>query len=314
MLGVPDVGFERSVVAHNVDLVALCDWIEGSILFFVDEISQSDIVDVLCELNIYEKQDMASVIVSDAWAELRRRQLAVKNSGPFEVKANRIERLVSWEQAPAHSFCVLVSLARCYRKITTLWTEKYKDNYIEQGRLFEELTKESLEAQFSDWKFYLTGWSRENPTNLLKVVDDISGLLGERKGEVEVWANENENEEGLDLLCYRPFFDERVGIPVYLMQCASGADWKQKARTPDLSLWTKIVQFASPPQKAFSTPLSFLDDEFRKACVRVDGMLLDRYRLLAASSYCREWESSSLKKRLNSWTKKRISMLPRIDK
>ena len=36
--------------------------------------------------------------------------------------------------------------------------------------------------------------------------------LGEMKGEIEPWENPGGNEAGLDLLFYRPFPDNRVGV------------------------------------------------------------------------------------------------------
>ena len=119
------------------------------------------------------------------------------------------------------------------------------------------------------------------------------------------------NEAGLDLLCYRPFVDNRVGIPVYLIQCASGGNWKSKLKTPDITDWRRYIQFAARPGKAFSMPFALLDDDFLKCCGKADGMLLDRCRLLTSADCEDNWISDELKKRIINWMLPRVSKLPR---
>src|SRR5205823_3869050 len=100
---------------------------------------------------------------------------------------------------------------------------------------------------------------------------------------------------GLDLLCYRPYDDGRVGVPVFLVQCASGQDWESKLDTPKLKIWAKIVDFASTPKKAFAMPFTLEDWDFTRKCNDNDGMLMDRYRLLAAGRARPNWISSRLR-------------------
>jgi len=305
VLALPTKGISRSVEKHNVKLDVFCDWIEGSILFSDEELSSTDIIDVLLEGLIYDDQSFAAELVADAWAELQRRETWIRVGPAFSVKHRRIKRMRSWQDNPAHSFCVLLSLSVWYRN----WYRQFGRDYTEQGELFELLTKESLEYQFSDWKIHHTGWSRTNTIKLSEVVSDIADRLGEARGQLEPWASPNANEAGLDLVCYRPFPDSRVGIPVYLLQCASGGDWEEKLHTPELKVWTKIIQFAAEPRKAFATPFSFLDDAFTRICNLVDGMLLDRCRLLAACHYRENWVSQSLKDRIIAWAQPRIAAL-----
>ena len=160
---------------------------------------------------------------------------------------------------------------------------------------------------------YQTGWSRTNTVELADVVDEVVDRLGEMKGQLGSWATKKAKEAGLDLLCYRPFADQRVGVPVYLTQCASGRHWESKLKTPDLELWEKIVVFAAKPRTAFSTPFALLDDEFLRNCNLHNGMLLDRYRVLAAARSHDSWVSQPLAERIVNWAEPRIDSLPRID-
>jgi hypothetical protein len=307
MLKLPTRGISRSINQHNVELDVFCDWIESCVLFDDPELSASDVVDALMEENIYEDADMAAQRVDDAWTEIRRRHSWIRDGSPFVVDSRRITRLRTWKAVSAHSFCLLLSLAQWYRG----WAEQFGFNYIDQGELFEELTKESLLLQFSGWQVFRTGWSSTHCQDLSNIVSQVASALGESTGDVKRWTGDRAKDGELDLVCCRPFLDARVGIPVFLMQCASGADWDQKLHTPRLEIWTKIIHWASCPKKGFAVPLALDDGAFVAKCGLVNGMLLDRYRILAAGAHKRDWVSSALRKRLIAWSRPRVQALPR---
>lgn len=311
MLAPPTTGMYRSVKAHNVSFDALCDWIEGSALFdeYEDTLSAPDIVDVLIESEVYTKQELAWEIVSAAWAELKRRLSWIKEASPIEIATLRLKRLRAWREAPAHSFCIVLSYAKWYPD----WAGQFGRDYNKQGELFEKLTKEAMEKLFPEWVVHQTGWTQTHTSRLGEIVKEITNLLGEAPGDVEHWTNDKAHEAGLDLLCYRPFSDGRVGVPVYLMQCGSGGKWEEKLHTPNLRIWTKIVQFASDPKKAFAMPYALSDEEFRRSCNLVDGLLLDRYRLLSPGRDNADWLSPELKNAMLAWLAPRIERLPRAD-
>lgn len=307
MLTIPTRGVSRSIKKHNVDLEVFCDWIEGSILFVDGELSSTDIVDALREDNIYESQDMATVMVGNAWAELKRRAQCIEPGVAFTISGRRISRqFASWEETPAQSFCLLLSLAKWYRD----WAETFGRDYTEQGALFEDLTKESLERLFGGWTIHQTGWARTRVNKLRPVVEDIASQLGEDVGKIERWTRLKANDAGLDIVCFRPFSDKRAGIPVYLMQCASGGDWDGKLHTPRLSTWNRLIEFTVPPQKAFATPFAFSEDDFRINSNNVEGILLDRCRLLSVEVAEADWVSAALAKRIIAWCTPRIARLP----
>ena len=315
MLALPTFGLSQPTVTptdirHNVKLEVLCDWIEGSVLFHEEDLSTADVVDVLTDEGIYDNQNDALVIVTRTWHELRRRLEWIGKGSPFSFIRGTMKRTGSWEENPAHSFCVLVSMPLCYKDWST---GRCDSDYIEQGRLFEALTKASIENQFSDWKVHQTGWTSKNVTNLSDLVNVVATKLGEEKLAIEPWENPTGNDAGLDLLCYRPFPDNRGGVPAYLMQCASGKNWIHKLHTPVLKVWTQMIQFVVTPRKAFSVPFALLDNDFKNRCNRVDGMLLDRYRLLAAANHNKEWVPGSLKDEIIDWVAPRLKTLPLAD-
>lgn len=327
MLAIPSKGFNRSVTTSNISPDILCDWIEANILFYTVELSVNDVVDTLVEEGIcddpdehessiyiededsfymHEEQHLARQIVQDAWGELERRANWIGNSSAYSVQGDWIIRKGDWTDYEAQTFCVLLSLASSY----DWWINQFGHNYTEQGELFELLTLASLKTQFSGWEIHQTGWTRHNAQGLQQVVNSVSTLLGEQIGDLELWNDPNAKELGLDLLCFRPFPDNRAGIQVYLTQCASGSSkWKDKRSTPDLRIWRSVVRFTTEPKRAFAIPLSLMGKEFTQSAIIVDGLLIDRCRLLNAATHSPDWLSSPIKTRIVQWSQPRVDEL-----
>jgi len=312
MLDLPSKGFLRSVNVHNVELPAMCDWIEASVLFSEANISQRDVVDVLVEKQIYEEQDFAQQRVNDAWVVLRQRAKLLGKSSPYKFEKLSIARVGRpWFDNSSYAFLVTLSLADIYPK----WAKGFGPNFGPQGELFEKLLEHSLRTQFPGWSVLRTGWSTSTPVLLKSIVEEISRKLDESVGNVQKWTTAKQKEAGLDILLWRPFDDLKGSYPVYLFQCASGGGWDQKLHTPDLKIWTRVIDFRSRghPTKAFATPFVLDQDEFTRIVNRVDGLLLDRMRISAASSKNRGWMPSTLARDIRRWGIARTRTLPTYD-
>lgn len=303
MLSIPTFGLSKG----HVRLDVLCDWIEGSVLFTDEKLSDTEVFDVLNDEDMFRDQDTAWQAVNDAWAESKRRHDWLGAHSPVRFVGQRIEPLGTWHDTPALSFCLALAFAKWHPD----WARAFGPSHIEQGELFEEVTKEAMKMHFPDWEIVPTGWTRTDPTKIAAVVTKVASLLGEVEGNVGRWTVPQANEAGLDLLCYRPFRDGRVGVPVFLMQCGSGGNWDDKLTTPNLRLWGRIVDFVVEPKKAFAMPYALLDDDFIKSCNLVNGLFLDRYRLLSAGFTQSDWISAQLKADIVKWLEPRVAALPR---
>jgi hypothetical protein len=177
--------------------------------------------------------------------------------------------------------------------------------------LFEELAAASIRIMLSDWHVHQTGWTTQQTKKLNAVVQEVAALIHEPIGNVLRWTKAQANEAGLDLLCFRSYSDGRAGIPVYLVQCASGGNFEGKLHTPNLKIWKRIVEFTAEPRKGFAMPFSLTDEEFTRVCNLVDGLLLDRYRLLAPGRTTGDWMPPPLKANLINWVEPRIATLPK---
>lgn len=306
MLLIPDSGFIRSVNTVRMDIGVVSDWFEGSILFEQDELSKTDLLDSLLENELCGTPTIAQQIVEGVWNELNRRVRWMQNTSGIHIDGRWVIKKKNWEDVPAHTFCILLSLAPNY----SWWFNAFGRDYTEQGELFELITKASLQTQFDDnWIIIQTGWTRSNASRLPQVVSDIANHLYESPRELPSWINSQSKEIGLDLLCFRRFQDNRPGIPVYMLQCASGNDWTSKLHTPKLGRWRKIIDFYSHPMKGVAIPFCLNDDKFMASTLDIEGLLIERCRLLCAESVDQEWLSDDLKQRLIDWSTPRIEEL-----
>ena len=297
--------FLRVARDPDLDNSMILDWLEATSLFLEEELSQTDVVDHLVQEQVFEDQDSASELVLAAWTALQRRMSWIGSHAPIVFNDRWMTRRVNWQDVPAHSYCLLVSLGSRYED----WHTTFGPNYVEQGRLFESITRAAMEARFSGWRFLQTGWSRDNTSKLASVIDELTVAIDERRGDPEGYLDLNAKDAGVDLVWHLRFPDSRGGTPVYLTQCASGKNWAEKVNEPDIKEWVKIVDFAAPPNKALSLPFALNERELRRQSNRAGGLLVDRYRLLAQATPELMWIPGPLRLELINWLDGRIAWL-----
>jgi len=312
MLEVPEIGVRpySAQRGHQSDLSVFTDWLEGSLLFGSDDsLSIAEIKDALTDEHIYEDQDKASEVLTDVWTEIKRRKKALGNSYPISCQPTKLVRAMVWREAPAYAFCLLLSYSERYPE----WRKSFGKNYTEQGLLFEEITALALNNELSEWTSHATGWARTQTARIKDSVEMVRGLLNEKEGRIDLIPDLNTiKDAGLDLVLWRPFPDSRIGCPLYLVQCASGANWEGKRTEPDLNLWRTMIEFAAIPKKALAIPYAISDNDFWISCRRMDGMLLDRLRLLSGGRRSPKWLTQDVNRRVVAWMKPRVKDLPTL--
>src|SRR5258708_24880368 len=116
MLRPPSDGFALSVKVHNVQLDAMAEWLEGSVTFIDKELSKAEVKDILIGENHYKSQDFAQVRIDDTWVELSRRAKCLGPVATFAGEPNRLGPRIKWQDSPAFSVCLMLSLQRAYRE------------------------------------------------------------------------------------------------------------------------------------------------------------------------------------------------------
>lgn len=183
-----------------------------------------------------------------------------------------------------------------------------------QGNLFERVVEGICPALLPGWKTYRAGWSPE----ITKVVPGIVGELREKihtRGAVDLedWIGPYDKDGGLDLVCYRDFEDEREGLPVYFLQCASGKNWREKIRTPDADLWFKWLNAAVRPSTGIVAPFVIDDWELRRAALKGQVVVFDRIRAISAAREVGVKIERELQEEVIGWMTPRVDELPRVN-
>ena len=309
MIRLPSTGIAKCVKVHRVDLMIFCDWIEASALFVEADVSGSDLVDILVKNNIYSEQSFAWEFVNDALSNLDVRSRLIGEGYPFSITSDTVSSKGTWQDYTPYAFCLMLSLAKSHSS----WVRTFGANFTVQGELFEKLTAEAVSLTLPGWTVFPTGWSRTQTARIKQVVENICNQMNEAAGEIFRWTRDTAKEAGLDLITYRSFADGNAGVPIYLWQCASGMDWVGKRKTPDLALWGRLVQWPVIPKKAMAMPFALSEQDMALHSNIIEGLLLDRHRLLEPGLDNRDWVSAGLRTEIINWLTPRITGLPILE-
>ncbi len=306
MLAWPDKTIQlhwRREEDHENDLQLVSDWLEGQILFGEEEgVVLSEVVDIMLEKQVSDDDKQCWVFIEDAFNRLKQRHGVIESTTP--IAFNDGSALLKSERShTALRFCTMLALGELFKHMREVVFVPHSD----RGYLFERLAENALTSLFPRWKTVRTGWTPEKPANITSLVQTMTGSLNELAGNHEHWSPLDAKDEGLDLYCYYPFDDIHSGYPVYLIQCATGINWRGKIAKPSLRGWEKYIQFTCSPRKGFIIPFALKD--FWVHGKEIEGPLLDRYRLLSFDTPENEWLSPDLANELESWLIPRIASL-----
>ena len=289
-----------------VDAGALADWLEADLLFREQGLVSSDVVAALQTYQPFAgDQNTGYEVASLGWRELRRRKRWGGTVEGLSIGANMLEVDIDWKECLIWSFFVLLSIQR----ISPAWAKEHAD-YPTQGELFEQVVEAVCPAIFPGWHFYRTGWSPSDTKDIPAIVDELrSRIFAAGHPDPQRWLEKESKDGGLDIVCYRPFADEREALPVYFLQCASGRNWRTKVATPSADLWQKVLDAAVRPSTGIAAPFVVGSDELPMAALRGQTIILDRLRMLSAANSAGISLPAELGDRVRDWMRPRVESL-----
>lgn len=309
MLAIPEVQFNYSSTQSNVDPNALCDWLEACILFGTGSVTKGDVVDLLLEAQICadDNQDLAHMIADQGWEVFATRRRWGGLPDHVELSTTRIVCDVVWQDEPVWSFLILLSLLRIYPS----WAKERQAHAV-QGDLFERVVELICPHLLPGWVTYRAGWSPDETKNVPGIVNELTGrLFTPGATDLDEWLITAGKDGGLDLVCYRTFADERQAAPVYLLQCASGKNWRDKIHTPSGTLWQKLLNSAVLPSTGIVTPFVVGSREMKINALIGQVVVFDRIRLVQAAKIGNLALPEQLLVDLAEWMNPRVDQLPR---
>ncbi len=231
------------------------EWLELNLLRTGESISKSLLLSLAKDY--FNEDDIENEV--DSWI----REIEYRNTmyiNPyFKVEHNKITPLNNWSDVPEYYLCVYYSyFGAADASIGT--------------KLFEKISAEALK-NFIDGQAYTLGFPAGKGLN--EYLDEFVSLCYERRG---LPANSDYKDDGVDVIGYKLFNDNRGGNLYVLLQCAAGINWKQKSPI-NLGRWNKYIVWY---QECIISSISTVDYVNLRSWEKRNstfGMLIDRIRI-----------------------------------
>ncbi|WP_027880408.1 hypothetical protein [Mesoflavibacter zeaxanthinifaciens] len=232
--------------------------LEYNLLLYANPITKSIIRDLVDRTLSYEREVKEEDI--DSWiATIENRSYKYLNRSLYSVENNIITPLKKWNEVPEYFLCIHFSLYGASSDITGT-------------KLFEKISAYALK-NFINGDVYILGFPANK--NLNEYLDELSYLFHEHRG---MQANNDYKDDGVDVIGYKKFNDNRSSNLYVLQQCAAGKHWSKKKQIP-LERWTKYIYWYSKNIIESISTVDYVDlKEFGKQ-VSTYGMLFDRLRI-----------------------------------
>jgi hypothetical protein len=174
-----------------------------------------------------------------------------------------------------YAFLLCISVSAPYRE-QRRWTET--DRWFD--RVVLQALKQDLGAGSQALRFGHPP-SDGRPAGFQDALDWLCVQMGLGRGTAE--RLERPNDDGVDVVAWRPFGDKRTGFIVVLAQCTVQRDpatWVDKGRECDAVTWGGWVDFGRPPLTCLALPFAIPAssdrwDQLRRAA----NVVLDRMRI-----------------------------------
>ncbi|MCX6249409.1 MAG: hypothetical protein NTX61_01530 [Bacteroidetes bacterium] len=207
------------------DISVISDWAELNVIFYNTPLSKSKLISVL-EDNGYEEDVNygGDELYDSIIQELEKRKSLYGNSPPYSIVNSVITPLIKWIDYPEYILCLIFSY----------WGAADAQNGTS---LFEQVSNIAL-------KNYLSGEAITigfpNAGNLSGQLDKLAGLLNEDRAAKN--PPPKAKDDGVDVIGWNSFGDNRRGQLIVLMQCAAGKNWNLKKQIR-LSVWSQYINW-----------------------------------------------------------------------
>jgi hypothetical protein len=251
--------------------VALVDWLEASLLTQnSDRISDTAIVDVFSEADFPDPDASLAAVVQT----VRSRSHIAGQAYPVQRDGLGFSRIARWRSYLPYSFMLFTSLNQSYTELVFAGGTANRP-----ALLFELLASKALE-KYLDCSVIRIGAPRKTPVpaTFPRALDYTAGKLKEILGQRDL-EDHDSGDDGVDLIGWRGFGDDRASQAIIFAQCAIGTDWKNKRDGVSLDLWRRHIDWHTHPLKGFAVPFHHEQGgPWRETATRA-GIIFDRLRI-----------------------------------
>ncbi len=259
----------------------VADWIEFHICVTGDSLSKAEVISFI-ESSSGSEPD--STFLDDIWCELERRLFLYGNNPPYVLKSREVLSVLDWHTMPEYLMCVILSI------------DGNAVAAAKTGKLFERLSCEAIKSYFGG-EAIIYGFPKK------QTVEEVSRQMNEK---FCYNPPSNFKDRGVDIICWKPFGDNRKSQIAIIVQCAAGHNWNQKLLSIPLSAWRQYILWSDTlPIKGFTTP-TIIEDAVFHDVVADAGLMFDRPRLYRSFVQNRIAADTSLKLDLKEWCQNRL--------
>ncbi len=202
----------------------------------------------------------------------------------YKLRGNTLVPLKAWVDIPEYFLCLYFTFSGAYAdKIGT--------------ELFERISGVAIK-NFIGGEIFSLGFPSGN--NLNAELDRLAPLCFEDRGRQ---AHHDYKDDGVDIICYKTFGDNKSSNLYVLLQCAAGLNWKAK-KTINMDNWVQYIFWATKNIVTSLSTTEYVKDRQWEKSASVYGILMDRNRIL-------NWYSKSIDKNLRKevqiWCTEKVS-------
>lgn len=195
----------------------------------------------------------------DSWIRELEHRRSMYSNPYYEVKNNKINPLLIWSDIPEYYLCVHYSYFGA------------SDN-TNGTKLFENITAQALK-NFIDGDVYSLGFPEGKGLNAY--LDEFVKYCYEKRG---INANGDYKDDGIDVIGFKLFNDNRSANLYILLQCAAGINWRTKKKI-ELNRWTNYILWYPECIISSIATVDFVSQRDWEKQNSSFGMLIDRVRI-----------------------------------
>jgi len=287
----------------------LADWAEASCLFgntvFISEYELERALD-------HAGMSDPDEAVSNIRQEIALRHCLAYSAHPVRIIRDGLERTKVWDHNLVYAFQLLLACLSQYRS-----TQVASRDWLATGKLFERVSTLALE-HYLGGKAINIGSPRDGqvPARFGDCLDYLCKNLQEMRGARRLYTSTTK-DDGVDVVAWRAFGDQRPGQVIILAQCAAGASRRGKTIDIKLDLWEEHIDWLTKPLKAFAFPYVCLNDmQWRRLSRQIGGLVFDRLRITSMFVIADKSSTTAqtIQMELSNWCHKHLSRLPWLDR
>lgn len=225
------------------------EWLELNLLKNNRTLSKS----LICSLSGEEES------VVDEWIGILESRANLYKKPIYTITNNKITPNYSWKDIPEYFLCLYYSFNGA-------------NDYSGGTGLFEKISGQALK-NFLNGEVFILGFPAGKSFN--EYLDDIGNLCFEDR---ILPAHYSYKDDGVDVVGYKSFDDNRSSNLYVLMQCAAGRHWTAK-KAIVMNRWLKYFKWYSDNLIQSISTVDYVELEKWDKHSSTFGMLIDRLRI-----------------------------------